>query len=131
MIEHHIALLSIAAAGLINLWLSFRCGAARGKSKVLHGDGGDVALQRHMRAHSNFVEYTPIALLLILVLDMNEQVGWLLGLTAAVFLIGRVLHAIGMQADKPSPPRMIGMVATLLSYALWLVWAALVAFRIV
>ncbi len=131
MIEHHISLLSIALAALINLWLSFRCGAARGKTKILHGDGGDSVLQRHMRAHSNFVEYTPIALLLILVLELNEQQGWLLGLTALLFLLGRVLHAFGMQADKPSMPRMVGMLTTLLPYAIWIVWAVLVAFGIV
>lgn len=131
MLEHHIALLSIAAAGLINVWLSMRCGSARGKADVMHGDGGNVALQRHMRAHANFVEYTPIALLLILVLDMNEQVGWLLGLTAAVFLIGRVFHAIGMQSDKPGAARIIGMLTTLVPYAIWIVWAVLVAFRVV
>lgn len=131
MIEHHIGLLSIAAAALTNIWLSMRCGAARGKSKVLHGDGGDTVLQRHMRAHANFVEYTPIALLLILVLDMNEQVGWLLALTAAVFLVGRVLHAIGMQADKPSMPRMVGMLTTLVPYLIWIVWVVLVVFQVV
>ncbi len=131
MVEHHISLLSIAMAGLINLWLASRCGAGRGKAKVLHGDGGDTSLQRHMRAHSNFIEYTPIALLLILVLDLNEQHGWLLALTAAVFLLGRVLHAIGMQADKPSKPRMVGMLMTMLPYAIWIVWAALVAFGII
>ena len=131
MIEHHISLLSIALAAFINLWLSWRCGAARGKTKILHGDGGDAILQRHMRAHSNFVEYTPIALLLILVLDLNEQHGWLLAITAALFLLGRVLHAIGMQADKPSMPRMAGMLTTMLPYAIWIVWTALVAFGIV
>ncbi|MEL1249883.1 MAPEG family protein [Aurantiacibacter gilvus] len=131
MIDHHIGMLSIAIAALINIWLSWRCGTARGKAKVMHGDGGDTALHRHMRAHANFVEYTPIALLLILVLDMNDQVGWLLALTATVFLVGRVLHAIGMQADKPSMPRMVGMLTTLVPYAIWIVWVVLVVFQVV
>ncbi|WP_162925146.1 MAPEG family protein [Aurantiacibacter odishensis] len=131
MLEHHIGLLSVAIAALINLWLSWRCGSARGKSKVLHGDGGDIALQRHMRAHANFTEYTPIALLLILVLDYSDQNPWLLAITALVFLVGRILHAIGMQADKPSMPRMTGMLTTLVPYLIWIVWVVLVVFQVV
>lgn len=33
--------------------------------KIMHGDGGSAPLMRRMRAHSNFIEYTPIALILI------------------------------------------------------------------
>ncbi len=131
MLEHHIGLLSVAIAASINLWLSWRCGAARGKSKVLHGDGGNIALQRHMRAHSNFTEYTPIALILILVLDYSDQNPWLLGITALIFLVGRIFHALGMQADEPSMPRMVGMLTTLVPYLIWIVWVGLVVFQVV
>lgn len=128
MAELHITLLSAALAALINLWLSIRCGRARTSAKVLHGDGGDVALGRHMRAHANFAEYTPIALVLVLVLELSGQAGWLLAGTALAFLLGRVLHALGMQSDKPSMGRMLGMLTTLLPYVVWAVWAGLVAF---
>lgn len=131
MAEYHISLLAAALAALINLWLSMRCGSMRGKAKVLHGDGGDIALQRHMRAHANFIEYTPIALVLILVLEMSGQAGWLLGITALVFLLGRVLHALGMQSDKPGFGRMAGMLTTFIGYLVLGVWAALVAFQVV
>lgn len=131
MAELHITLLSAALAALINLWLSMRCGKARGKAKVMHGDGGDIVLARHMRAHANFAEYTPIALLLILVLELSGQAGWLLGITALVFLLGRVLHGIGMQAEKPGLPRMLGMVTTMLPYLIWIAWAGLIAFRVI
>ena len=128
MAELHITLLSAALAALINLWLSIRCGRARTSAKILHGDGGDAALGRHMRAHSNFVEYTPIALVLILVLELSGQAGWLLALTALVYLLGRVLHPLGMQSDKPAPARMIGTLSMFVTYAVWIVWAGLVAF---
>ena len=107
-----ITLTFAAACALLNLWLAIRCARFRIRDKILHGDAGHGLLARRMRAHANFIEYTPIALLLILVLDLNEQHGWLLALTAAVFLLGRVLHAIGMQADKSSKPRMAGMMMT-------------------
>ncbi|MFB0613301.1 MAPEG family protein [Aurantiacibacter poecillastricola] len=131
MLEHHVGLLSVALAGIINLWLSYRCGMARRAVSVPHGDGGDIVLQRRMRAQANFTEYTPIALLMILALDYSEQSPWLLGLTALIFLVGRASHAFGMDADTPGPARMFGMLATLLPYAIWIVWLLLVVFRAV
>ena len=131
MHEYHISLLSIALAALINLWLMIRCGRARTTAKIAHGDGGDVALGRHMRAHSNFVEYTPIAMLLVLVLELSGQAGWLLAMTSLAFLLGRVLHPLGMQADKPGALRLVGILATVVCYLILGVWAALVAFQLV
>ena len=124
----HISLLAAALAALIAIWLGMRCGQVRVKEKILHGDGGNALLHRRMRAQSNFTEYTPIALLLILTLDLAEQDGWLLGVTALAFMLGRVLHAIGMDSDGPARPRMIGMLLTLPLLVLWALWAALVAF---
>jgi len=131
MADLHITLLSVALAALINLWLAMRCGRARISGKVLHGDGGDVALQRHMRAQANFVEYTPFALLLIFVLDLADQDGWLLGLTALAYFAGRLLHPLGMQADHPAKTRQIGIIVTFALLLLWSAWAVLVAFRLV
>lgn len=131
MADLHISLLSAALAACINLWLAMRCGRARISGKVLHGDGGDKALQRHMRAHANFVEYTPFALLLILLLDLADQDGWLLGLSALAYLVARVLHALGMQADYPARTRQIGIIATFVLLLLWSVWAVLVAAGVV
>ncbi|MCL6249506.1 MAPEG family protein [Altererythrobacter sp. KTW20L] len=127
----HISLLSAALAALVTGWLGWRCGNIRLKEKILHGDGGNALLHRRMRAQSNFTEYTPIALVLILVLDLADQDGWLLGLTALAFMVGRVLHAIGMDADTAARPRMIGMMLTLPLLVLWAGWAIAVAFRLV
>lgn len=131
MEDLHISLLSAALAGLITGWLGWRCGQVRAREKILHGDGGHGGLQRRMRAQSNFTEYTPIALVLILVLDLANQDGWLLGLSALAFMLGRVLHAIGMDAETAAKPRMIGMLLTLPLLLLWVVWAALVAFKVI
>lgn len=130
MADLHISLLSLVLATSINLWLAVRCGRARISGQVLHGDGGDVALQRHMRAQANYVEYTPFALLLILLLDLTDQDGWLLGLTALAYFAARLLHPLGMQADHPAKTRQIGIGVTFILLAFWSGWTALVAFRI-
>jgi uncharacterized protein len=131
MADLHISLLSAALAALVTGWLGYRCGNIRLKEKILHGDGGNALLHRRMRAQSNFTEYTPIALVLILVLDLADQDSWLLGLTALAFLVGRVLHAIGMDAETAARPRMIGMMLTLPLLLLWAGWAIAVALRLV
>ena len=109
----HITLLSTAFAGLIVIWLGARCGSVRTKEKILHGDGGSPLMMKRMRAQANFVEYTPFALLLIAALELAGKGGWLLSLAAAGFLVGRILHAIGMDADTAAWPRMAGMILTL------------------
>jgi len=54
-----------AAAAIINLWLGIRCGQVRAKAKVIHGDGGNPLLMQRMRAQSNFIENTPLAVILV------------------------------------------------------------------
>ena len=131
MADLHISLLSAGLAALITGWLGYRCGTIRMKEKILHGDGGNALLHRRMRAQSNFTEYTPIALVLILLLDLTDQDGWLLGLTALAFIVGRVLHAIGMDAETAARPRMIGMLLTFPLLILWAGWAIAVALRLI
>ncbi|MCB2066733.1 MAG: MAPEG family protein [Erythrobacter sp.] len=126
MADLHISLFSAALAALINLWLAMRCGRARVQGKVLHGDGGNVALQRHMRAQANFVEYTPFALVLIVLLDLAGQDGWLLAGTALAYFVARIFHGVGMQADTQSMARGIGIGVTFLLLLVWSVWAVLV-----
>ncbi|MWV29426.1 MAPEG family protein [Aurantiacibacter rhizosphaerae] len=127
MADLHITMLSAALAALVNIWLAVRCGRARLGNKVLHGDGGNVALQRHMRAHANYVEYTPFALILILVLDLADQDGWVLAITALVYFAARIVHPLGMQADYPAKTRQIGIVLTFALLLFWSLWAVLAA----
>jgi len=131
MADLHISLLAAALAALVTGWLGYRCGNIRIKEKILHGDGGNALLHRRMRAQSNFTEYTPVALVLILLLDLTDQDGWLLGLTALAFIVGRVLHAIGMDAETAARPRMIGMMLTFPLLLLWAGWAIAVALRLI
>lgn len=112
MPDLHITLLAAGIAAFINIWLSFRCGRMRVLTKIMHGHGGDEALMRRMRAHSNFTEYTPLALVLIFVLELTGHSGWLLGVGAGLFMVGRILHAFGLDKDEPGMARMIGMICT-------------------
>jgi uncharacterized protein len=108
-----ITLLYAALLALLFLLLTFRAIFLRGKNQVLLGDGGHPQLQRAIRAHGNFTEYTPIALILLLLLEGTGSKEWLLHAFGSALLLGRILHAAGVsQLREPLALRVTGMVLT-------------------
>ncbi len=84
----------------------------RRKNRVSVGDGGNEALQLAIRAHANAVEYIPIALMLLLTLELNEAPKILIHVLGTTLLIGRILHALGLPA-KDLKKRVLGMQITI------------------
>src|SRR3546814_7411888 len=81
---------------LLNIWLAMRVGRVRSKEQVFVGDGGNEPLIRRMRAHSNYVENTAFMLILLILVELGTGSSiWLWG-AGALYLVGRVLHALGM-----------------------------------
>lgn len=77
----------------------------------------DGLLQRKVRAHGNFVEYVPLALLFILVLELMQSPAWLLWLLGSALTVGRIAHAWGLiKTYGPSPGRAIGFFLTWFVY---------------
>lgn len=109
-----ISLAFAAGCALLNLWLAIRCGRVRTAEKILHGDGGNPALIRRMRAHANFAEFTPIILILFVLVEWNVGASPWLWAAAGLYLVGRVLHGIGMDAVEGPMARMIGTIITFL-----------------
>jgi uncharacterized protein len=107
-----ITLTIAGAAALINFWLAFRVGQKRMSEKVPLGDGGNPAVIARMRAHANFVEFTPFVLILIGLIEFATGTSlWLWGV-GAVYLLGRLAHAIGMDRPAPNPFRVAGTLLT-------------------
>ena len=113
-----------ASAIIVNLWLGFRIGKIRHQAKLSVGDGGHDIIYRRMRAQANFVENTPITLVLFALVEMAgpDHVwghGNWLPIAGFIFIAGRVAHAFGMDNDTSfKPGRPIGM---LTSYGVQLV----------
>jgi len=114
-----------AAAAVINLWLMVRIGQIRTKGKILYGDGGNEALVRRMRAHANFAENTPLVLILIGVIELAGKGGRWLAIVGAIYMLGRLCHAIGM--DGKVPLRSTGALVTMLTLLGLAVMALLIA----
>ncbi|HJU25638.1 MAG TPA: MAPEG family protein [Rhodanobacteraceae bacterium] len=111
----HITGLYAALGALLIVLLAARVVWLRNTQKVGIGTGGNERLARAIRAHANAIEYLPIALLLLLILEMDQTQPWLLHLFGIVLIIGRVLHAIGL-SNSPgfSFGRAAGITLTLL-----------------
>jgi uncharacterized membrane protein YecN with MAPEG domain len=89
---------------------------ARKSTKVAYGDEGNKELIKAVRAHGNFFEFTVffiISSFLLEILDANQIYVLFVNI---VFLLGRISHAYSMLKEKIIF-RMIGMMATLISYA--------------
>lgn len=88
-------------------------------------DGDDENLKRRIGAFTNFIEYVPVALLLLALIELQGATSVLIWGLGVAFVIGRILHAIGMLSNPHFPlPRIIGMLATyavLLIPAGWLI----------
>jgi len=92
--------------------LSYRVILGRRRHGVSLGDGGREDLARPIRAHANFAEYVPLALLLILVLEWNGLPAWALHALGLALIAGRLMHAVAL-ARRRGPLRVAGMALTL------------------
>lgn len=118
-----ISLSAVAAAAIINVWLSIRIGELRHRMNVSIGTGGHEILERRMRAHLNFVENTPIVLILIAGIELARSNNpWLLGV-ATIYSIGRVLHGFGMDGGRMEFGRSAATIITLLTQIGLAIWA--------
>jgi hypothetical protein len=101
------------------LYLSILVINARRKASVSLGDGGIASVQQLSRAHANFAEYVPIALILALCLEYNTNFDSLVHLACVVLIFGRLTHAYGLRHHVgASWQRIVGMLSTFISIAI-------------
>lgn len=101
-------LLAFLFVGLAARVIVFR----RGEGISL-GDGGNGTLLKRIRAHGNFAEYAPFALLLIGLAESVKADPRLLHGLGIALVAGRVAHAVGVsQSPQNMGLRVGGMVAT-------------------
>ncbi len=83
-------------SALLGLWmvsLSVLVIKQRKSHLVSLGDGGVDELQKARSAQGNAVEYIPITLILMLLLEYHGGPHWLLHGAGVLFCVGRVAHA--------------------------------------
>lgn len=104
-----------ALVALLFVALSFYVIAYRRAKLISVGDKGDRALLQRMRAQANCAEYAPIALILLLLVELSGTPAVVVHVLGASLVVGRVLHAYGF-ASHPQKflLRQIGMLLTFL-----------------
>lgn len=125
-----VTLAAAGAAAILNIWLMLRVGAVRTAEKIYIGDEDNENLIRRMRAHANFTESAPFVLVLIAAIEIAGKGGEWLTYVAGLFIIGRVLHAFGMDGGALKVGRMIGTIITMLTLLGLAIVAALIAARV-
>ncbi|MEO8801771.1 MAG: MAPEG family protein [Rudaea sp.] len=122
----HITGIYAALAALLIVFLSVRVVIYRRSHHIGLGDGDDRELRKRVRAHANAVEYVPLCLIALLLLELNQTSPMLLHVFGIVLIAARIAHAWGVSRHSGvSPGRAIGTVLTfglLLVMALLLLW---------
>lgn len=107
--------LYIGLAALLLLVLSLRVIQLRYRYRTEIGDGGHAELARAIRVQANFVEYVPMALLVILMADLVGHAKWTVHVMGIALLVGRVAHAYGLATARgPNVGRSLGVGLTVL-----------------
>lgn len=102
-----------ALSALLILLLAFRVVRLRWRARVGVGDGGDRVLARGIRAHANAVEYLPLALLLLLLLELLAIAPVWLHVLGIVLILSRLFHAWGLsRSGGTSFGRLAGTLGT-------------------
>ena len=111
--------------GILHVIFTLRVGAYRLKNKINLGDGDDKELRNRIRAHGNFIENVPIALLLLLLNDLHGTSTVVLISVGTILLISRLTHYLTIASRRLPrvlrPLSMIGTLGSILVSALWLV----------
>lgn len=82
--------------GLMLLALLWPIVRVRRGRRIGLGDGGDAELLRKIRVHANFVEYVPMALVLLALLELGGLARWIVAVLGGVLVLARGLHAAGL-----------------------------------
>ncbi|CAJ1820610.1 MAPEG family protein [Aeromonas veronii] len=122
----HITLIYAGLLGLLFLGLSFWVVRRRAQFGVMIGQGDAPELLAAIRAHGNFAEYVPLTLLLMALCELSGAGALWLHAGGAMLLVGRLLHAIGIQIPKaPNVPRFLGTLLFWLALGLFSLLALL------
>ena len=84
------------AAAIFLVLLSLPVALRRRSTKLSFGDGGEEAFNRKIRAQANFIEYVPLAIIAIGLVEMGGASQPMVCGLAAALATARVLHAFGL-----------------------------------
>ncbi len=108
-----ITLLYASLLTILAIFLAIKVGMNRVDTNIMTGEGESSMLLQSVRAHGNLIEYAPLALILLALLEMQNVSDSMLHLCGSLFFLARILHAYGVTISRESTPyRLVGAVGT-------------------
>jgi len=99
--------------GLLLIVLAVNVSRYRVGLKISVGDGGHPGLKRAIRAHANLIENAPLALILLLSVEVQGFSAPVVHALGGTLVIGRILHAFGLSRyEGTSVGRAVGILLT-------------------
>jgi uncharacterized membrane protein YecN with MAPEG domain len=87
--------------GLIALVLALNVSRVRSAVRVAVGDGGNMRLLQAIRAHGALIEYVPLCLIMIGLIELARGPRWLVHGLGILLVVARLLHAQGLLSANP------------------------------
>ena len=85
----------------------------RGEGISLGDESGSKAMKSAVRAHANAVENIPAGIVLLVILELNHLMPWLIHVFGITLLASRIAHAYGLsKKNGPSKGRFYGTLFT-------------------
>ncbi len=85
----------------------------RGEGVSLGDESGSKAMKSAVRAHANAVENIPAGIVLLVILELNHLMPWLIHVFGITLLASRIAHAYGLsKKNGPSKGRFYGTLFT-------------------
>ena len=108
-----ITLLYASLLTILAIFLAIKVGMNRVETNIMTGEGESSILLQSVRAHGNLIEYAPLALILLALLEMQNVSDLTLHLCGSLFFLARILHAYGVTISRESTPyRLVGALGT-------------------
>ncbi|MCW5702750.1 MAG: MAPEG family protein [Bradyrhizobium sp.] len=115
----------LAILALLYAALALQVAGLRRRNRVLFGDADNGRLRAAIRVHANFIEYVPIVVLLVALLEMSGTPATRVHLLMGGLLLARLLHPMGMYARPGTWQFAVGRVGGIVLTITILISAAL------
>lgn len=94
-----ITIIFVAILALIQFPMTTAVGTYRAKTDIRFMDGGDEEMIRRIRAHANFIETVPMALLATAAAEYARTPSLLLRIGGVILLIDRLIHYVAIRGS--------------------------------
>jgi uncharacterized membrane protein YecN with MAPEG domain len=102
-----------ALNAILNVLLAERVTRMRKVHKTSIGQGDAEPLLVAIRAHANNAEFVPLAIVMMLLVELCGGSHMYLHITGGLLFVARIAHAVGLPRPAPNPFRFSGVAITL------------------